>query len=149
MAGAADRGGGDRPGLPGRVGATGIDRTAGAIGVGLVITLAGLGVGPAESVATRRRTLAAQAAAGVPRAVLGRALLLETALPLAPGVLLAGIGGGAIGLWHAALAEGGGWSAPWAVLLVPVAVHTASLRAAATAVPLLHRTPRPSEPRYA
>src|SRR5690606_4123155 len=71
VAGAADRGGGDRPGLPGRVGATGIDRTAGAIGVGLVITLAGLGVGPAESVATRRRTLAAQAAAGVPRAVLG------------------------------------------------------------------------------
>ncbi len=49
----------------------------------------------------------------------------------------------------ATLAEGGGWSAPWAVLLVPVAVHTASLRAAATAVPLLHRTPRPSEPRYA
>ncbi|MGV9956271.1 hypothetical protein ACWDU0_30895 [Streptomyces cellulosae] len=85
----------------------------------------------------------------MPRAVLGRALLLETALPLAPGVLLAGIGGGTIGLWHAALAEGGGWSAPWAVLLVPVAVHTASLRAAATTVPLPHRTPRPSEPRYA
>ncbi|MDX3413934.1 ABC transporter permease [Streptomyces sp. MD20-1-1] len=128
---------------------TGIDLTAAAIGVGLVITLAGLAVGTAESVATRRRTLAAQAAAGVPRAVLGRALLLETALPLAPGMLLAGAGGGAIGLWYAALAEGGGWSTSWTPLLVPAAVYTASLLAAATALPLLHRTLRPSELRYA
>ncbi|MFE8951062.1 FtsX-like permease family protein [Streptomyces althioticus] len=128
---------------------TGIDLTAAAIGVGLVITLAGLAVGTAESVATRRRTLAAQAAAGVPRAVLGRALLLETALPLAPGMLLAGVGGGAIGLRYAALAEGGGWSASWTLLLVPAAVYTASLLAAATALPLLHRTVRPSELRYA
>ncbi|CAL9545326.1 FtsX-like permease family protein [Streptomyces althioticus] len=128
---------------------TGIDLTAAAIGVGLVITLAGLAVGTAESVATRRRTLAAQAAAGVPRAVLGRALLLETALPLAPGMLLAGVGGGAIGLWYAALAEGGGWSTSWTPLLVPAAVYTASLLAAATALPLLHRTLRPSELRYA
>lgn len=128
---------------------TGIDLTAAAIGVGLVITLAGLAVGTAESVATRRRTLAAQAAAGVPRAVLGRALLLETALPLAPGMLLAGAGGGAIGLWYAAVAEGGGWSTSWTLLLVPAAVYTASLLAAATALPLLHRTVRPSELRYA
>ncbi|MEU0577950.1 FtsX-like permease family protein [Streptomyces griseoincarnatus] len=128
---------------------TGIDLTAAAIGVGLVITLAGLAVGTAESVATRRRTLAAQAAAGVPRAVLGRALLLETALPLAPGMLLAGAGGGAIGLWYAALAEGGGWSTSWTLLLVPAAVYTASLLAAATALPLLHRTLRPTELRYA
>ncbi|MGA5797941.1 hypothetical protein ACPC27_26940 [Streptomyces cellulosae] len=81
--------------------------------------------------------------------VVAALLLLETALPLAPGVLLAGIGGGAIGLWYATLAEGGGWSAPWAVLLVPVAVYAASLLAAATALPLLHRTVRPSELRYA
>ncbi|MEU0652784.1 FtsX-like permease family protein [Streptomyces albogriseolus] len=128
---------------------TGIDLTAAAIGVGLVITLAGLAVGTAESVATRRRALVAQAAAGVPRAVLGRALLLETALPLAPGVLVAGLGGGAIGMWYAALAEGGGWSTPWAVLLVPVAVYAASVLAAATALPLLHRAVRPSELRYA
>lgn len=128
---------------------TGIDLTAAAIGVGLVITLAGLAVGTAESVATRRRTLAAQAAAGVPRAVLGRALLLETALPLAPGMLIAGVGGGAIGVWYAALAQGGGWSTSWTPLLVPAAVYTASLLAAATALPLLHRTLRPSELRYA
>lgn len=113
-----------------------------------MITLAGLGVGTAESVATRRRTLAAQAAAGVPRGP-GPGAAPGDPLPLAPGVLLAGIRGGAIGLWYAALAEGGGWSTPWAVLLVPVAVHTASLRAATTAVPLPHRTPRPSEPQYA
>ncbi|MFF6639776.1 FtsX-like permease family protein [Streptomyces althioticus] len=128
---------------------TGIDLTAAAIGVGLVITLAGLAVGTAESVATRRRTLAAQAAAGVPRAVLGRALLLETALPLAPGMLIAGVGGGAIGVWYAALAQGGGWSTSWTPLLVPAAVYTASLLAAATVLPLLHRTLRPSELRYA
>ncbi|MGA5148599.1 hypothetical protein ACPCSF_26745 [Streptomyces griseoincarnatus] len=127
---------------------TGIDVTAAAIGVGLVITLAGPAVGTAESVATRRRSLAAQAAAGVPRAVLGRALLLETALPPAPGMLLAGAGG-AIGLWYAALAEGGGWSTSWTLLLVPTAVCTASLLAAATALPLLHRTLRPTELRYA
>ncbi|CAM5539086.1 hypothetical protein SGRIM128S_08731 [Streptomyces griseomycini] len=49
---------------------TGLDLTAAAIGVGLVITLSGLAVGTAESLATRRRTLAVQAAVGVPRAVL-------------------------------------------------------------------------------
>ncbi|CAL9461135.1 hypothetical protein SUDANB176_02644 [Streptomyces sp. enrichment culture] len=128
---------------------TGIDLTAAAIGVGLAITLSGLAVGTAESLATRRRALAAQAAAGVPRAVLGRALLLETALPLAPGVLVAGIGGAAIGAGYASLAEGGGWSPPWAALLVPVAVYAASLLAAATALPLLHRSVRPAELRYA
>ncbi|GGR15278.1 FtsX-like permease family protein [Streptomyces griseomycini] len=128
---------------------TGLDLTAAAIGVGLVITLSGLAVGTAESLATRRRTLAVQAAVGVPRAVLGRALLLETALPLAPGVLVAGIGGAAIGTGYASLAEGGGWSTPWTALLVPVAVYAASLLAAATALPLLHRSVRPAELRYA
>ncbi|WP_309062775.1 FtsX-like permease family protein [Streptomyces sp.] len=128
---------------------TGLDLTAAAIGVGLAITLAGLAVGTAESLATRRRTLAAQAAAGVPHAVLGRALLLETALPLAPGVLLAGLGGAAIGTGYASLTEGGGWSMPWAALLVPVAVYAASLLAAATALPLLRRSVRPAELRYA
>ena len=45
----------------------GIDLTAAAILVALVIVLSALAVGTAESVATRRRGLAAQTAAGVPR----------------------------------------------------------------------------------
>ncbi|WP_461076343.1 FtsX-like permease family protein [Streptomyces deserti] len=128
---------------------TGLDLTAAAVAVGLVITLSGLAVGTAESLATRRRGLAAQAAAGVPRAVLGRALLLETALPLAPAVLLAGVGGAAIGIWYAALADGGGWSTPWAALLVPVVIYATCLLAAATSLPLLRRSVRPAELRYA
>ncbi len=63
---------------------TGINLTGAAILVALGITLAGLAVGTAESLAARRRGLSAQAAAGVPRPVLAKALLLETALPLAP-----------------------------------------------------------------
>ncbi|MGX1562298.1 FtsX-like permease family protein [Streptomyces sp. NPDC055506] len=126
---------------------TGLDLTGAAIAVALAITLSGLAVGTAESLATRRRGLAAQAAAGVPRTVLGRALLLETALPLAPAVLLAGAGGMAIGTVYGAAT--GGWSVPWAALLVPLAVHAACLLAAATSLPLLRRTVRPGELRYA
>jgi hypothetical protein len=125
---------------------TGIDLTGAAIAVALAITLSGLAVGTAESLATRRRGLAAQAAAGVPPAVLGRALLLETALPLAPAVLLAGLGGTAIGTWYALLA---GRPVPWAIVLVPVAVYAACLLAAATSLPLLRRSVRPGELRYA
>ena len=129
---------------------TGIDLTAVAIGIALLITLSGLAVGTAESLATRRRGLAAQAAAGVPRAVLGRALLLETALPLAPAVLLAGLGGMAIGTGYAALTDdGGSRSVPWAALLVPLAVYATCLLAAATSLPLLRRSAHPGELRYA
>ncbi|MGI5425884.1 FtsX-like permease family protein [Streptomyces sp. CA-179760] len=124
---------------------TGLDLTGAAIAVALAITLSGLAVGTAESLATRRRGLAAQAAAGVPRAALGRALLLETALPLAPAVLLAGLGGLAIGTWYALLA---GRPVPWATSLVPLAVYAACLLAAATSLPLLRRTVRPGELRY-
>ncbi|MEU7468306.1 FtsX-like permease family protein [Streptomyces sp. NPDC044984] len=126
---------------------TGLDLTAAAIVVGLVITLSALAVGTAESLSTRRRGLAAQAAAGVPRAVLNRALLLETALPLAPALLLAGVGGMAVGTGYAALTGAGSW--PWAALLVPLAVYATCLLAAATALPLLGRTVRPAELRYA
>ncbi|AWW39545.1 FtsX-like permease family protein [Streptomyces cadmiisoli] len=125
---------------------TGIDLTAAAIGVALVIALSALAVGTAESLATRRLALAAQAAAGVPRPVLGRALLLESALPLAPAILLAGAGGMAIGTWYAGVA---GTSVPWPALLVPVAVYAVCLLAAATALPLLGRSVRPGELRYA
>ncbi|MFD5133623.1 FtsX-like permease family protein [Streptomyces olindensis] len=125
---------------------TGLDLTGAAIVVAFAITLSGLAVGTAESLATRRRGLAAQAAAGVPRTVLGRALVLETALPLAPAVLLAGLGGTAIGTWYALL---GDRPVPWAITLVPVAVYAACLLAAATSLPLLRRSLRPGELRYA
>lgn len=127
---------------------TGVDLTGAAVLVALVITLCGLGVGTAESLATRRRGLAAQAAAGVPRAVLGRALLLETALPLAPALLLAGTGGLLIGGWFAAIAQDGSRSVPYTALLVPPAVYVSCLLAAATSLPLLRRSARPAELRY-
>ncbi|MFJ8465249.1 FtsX-like permease family protein [Streptomyces swartbergensis] len=125
---------------------TGLDLTGAAIVVAFAITLSGLAVGTAESLATRRRGLAAQAAAGVPHTVLGRALLLETALPLAPAVLLSGLGGMTIGTGYAVLS---GRPAPWAIALVPVAVYAACLLAAASSLPLLRRSVRPGELRYA
>jgi hypothetical protein len=126
----------------------GLDLTAAAILVALAITLGGLAVGTVESLATRRRGLAAQAAAGVPRAVLGRALLLETALPLAPALLLGGAGGMAIGVWYARLTTDGSPVTPYAALLIPVAVYAACLLAAATSLPLLRRSVRPAELRH-
>ncbi|MGW3688774.1 FtsX-like permease family protein [Streptomyces sp. NPDC005125] len=126
---------------------TGIDLAGAAVLVALVISLFGLAVGTAESLATRRRGLAAQAAAGVPHAVLARTLLLETALPLAPAVLLAGIGGMAVHLAYAGLVAPG--SVPSMLpLLVPVVVYAACLLAAATSLPLLRRAAHPAELRF-
>jgi hypothetical protein len=127
---------------------TGVNLTGTAVLVALVIALSGLAVGTAESLASRRRGLAAQTAAGVPRAVLGRALLLETALPLAPAIALAGVGGLGISTWYALLAGDGG-GVPLLPLLVPVAVYAACLLAAATSLPLLRRSAHPAELRYA
>ncbi|MGW3141930.1 FtsX-like permease family protein [Streptomyces sp. NPDC001139] len=129
---------------------TGLDLTATAILVGLALVLTALAVGTAESLATRRRGLAAQVAAGVPRAVLARALLLETALPLAPAVAVAGVGGFAIGAWYASLTSATVVApTPYLPLLVPVAVYAACLLAAACSLPLLRRSVRPAELRYA
>ncbi|WP_217184562.1 ABC transporter permease [Streptomyces sp. AC495_CC817] len=125
----------------------GLNFTAAAIVVGFAITLFGLAVGTAESLATRRRGLAAQVAAGVPYEVLRRALLLETALPLAPSLLVAGLGGTAIAVTYATYV-GGALSLPYGAPLVPLAVYGACLLAAATTLPLLHRTIRPTELRY-
>ncbi|MET9893656.1 FtsX-like permease family protein [Streptomyces sp. NPDC006465] len=122
---------------------TGIDLTGAAILLALAITLSGLAVGTAESLATRRRGLAAQAAAGVPQAVLGRALLLETALPLAPAVALAGAGGLGISIGYGLFAGGG--TVPVLPVVVPVAVYAACLLAAATSLPLLRRSVHPAE----
>ncbi|RFU84901.1 ABC transporter permease [Streptomyces triticagri] len=114
--------------------------------VALAVAVLGLAVGTAESLITRRRALAAQFAAGVPRSVLRRALLLETALPLAPAVLLAGLGG---------LLIYGAYTAPFGSelpllqpLLVPVVVYAACLLAAAASLPLLGRALRPAELRH-
>ncbi|NNN38139.1 ABC transporter permease, partial [Streptomyces sp. S3(2020)] len=129
---------------------TGVNLVAAAIAATLVITLSGLAVGTAESLATRRRGLAAQTAAGVPRQVLGRALLLETALPLAPALLLGGAGGMAIGVWYSGAApQEGPTVTPYAALLVPFAVYACCLLAAATSLPLLRRSLNPAELRYA
>ncbi|MFJ8346076.1 ABC transporter permease [Streptomyces sp. NPDC094153] len=125
---------------------TGLNLTAVAIALALAIVLTALAVGTAESVATRRRGLAAQVAAGVPRRVLARALLLETALPLAPAVLVAGVGGLAIGIWYGLLTSG---TVPYTALLVPVGVYATCLLATAASLPLLRRSVRPAELRYA
>ncbi|MFI2779802.1 FtsX-like permease family protein [Streptomyces sp. ALB3] len=124
---------------------TGIDLAAAAVLVALALSLCGLAVGTAESLATRRRGLAAQAAAGVPYTVLARATLLETALPLAPALLLAGAGGSAVYLAYAAIVGG---PVPLLPLLVPVAVYAACLLAAATSLPLLRRVANPAELRF-
>ncbi|MFJ4896936.1 FtsX-like permease family protein [Streptomyces sp. NPDC088727] len=126
---------------------TGLDLTGAAVLVALLVGLCGLAVGAAESLATRRRGLAAQAAAGVPRAVLTRALLLETALPLAPATLLAGAGGMTVHLAYATLVDPGSFPS-MLPLLVPVAVYAACLLAAATSLPLLRRMARPAELRF-
>ncbi|NEB01821.1 hypothetical protein G3I78_22515 [Streptomyces sp. SID13726] len=128
---------------------TGVDLTAVAVLVALALVLTALAVGTVESLATRRRGLAAQVAAGVPYRVLARALLLETALPLAPAGAVAGAGGTAIGLWYASLAApDAATGPPYTALLVPVAVYTACLLAAAASLPLLRRSARPAELRY-
>ncbi|MEU9578649.1 ABC transporter permease [Streptomyces chilikensis] len=127
---------------------TGLDLTAAAVGTGLLITLAAVAVGAAEGIAARRQGLAGQVAAGVPRRVLSRALLLETALPLAPAVALAAVGGLAIGTFYATAVDGG-LTVPWTALPVPFAVYGTCLLAAATAMPLLRRTVRPTELRHA
>ncbi|MFP3991387.1 FtsX-like permease family protein [Streptomyces sp. E11-3] len=115
--------------------------------LGLVISLGALAVGTAESLATRRRALAAQAAAGVPQSVLRHAVLLESALPLAPAVLLAGIGGMGLYAAYASLMA----TVPMPLLLpllTPLLVYATCLLATAGTLPLLRRTVRPAELRY-
>lgn len=127
--------------------AFGLDLTGAAVLIALLISLAGLAVGTAESLSSRRRALAAQTAAGVPRRVLTRALLLETALPLLPALLLATVGGTVI---HTAYAVVSDEPVPLvAPLLVPCAVYAACLLATATALPLLRRSVEPGGLRVA
>ncbi|MER5914753.1 ABC transporter permease [Streptomyces sp. NPDC001982] len=125
----------------------GIDLAGAAVLVGLLIVLVSVAVGAAESVATRRRTLAQQVAAGVPRTILSRAVLLETALPLAPALLVSGAGGLAVGIWYASL-TGHGLTVPYSALAVPPLMLAACLLAAATSLPLLRRSTQPAELRH-
>jgi hypothetical protein len=86
----------------------------------------------------------------VPHAVLARALLLETALPLLPAIAVAGLGGTAISFWYGASVSGHtDVPVPYGALLVPVGVYAACVLAAATSLPLLRRSVRPGELRYA
>lgn len=64
-----------------------------AVGAAIVVAALGLLVATIEQILERRRTLAALSAQGTPAGVLARALLLRTALPLVPGVLLAAFAG--------------------------------------------------------
>lgn len=68
--------------------ATGTRMASLALLVAGTVAALGLLVGAVESVLTRRRTLAALVAAGTPRGVLRRAVLLEVLLPIAPAVLI-------------------------------------------------------------
>lgn len=61
-----------------------------ALLVAVVLAAAGAFVHTADTVVSSRQTLAALTAAGVPRAVLRRSLLLESLLPLASAAVLAG-----------------------------------------------------------
>jgi hypothetical protein len=128
---------------------SGINLAGSAVLVALFISLAGLAVGSAESLVTRRRTLAAQAAAGVPRTVLSRTVLLETALPLSPALLFAGAGGVAVYVTYGLLIDEGNPVLPLLPLLVPFGVLATCLLAAATSLPLLRRSVDPSELRVA
>ena len=116
-----------------------------ALLIALGVTISGLAVGTAESVMTRRRTLAAMAATGVPRSVLNRVVLLETLLPLAPAVLVASV----CSLTVLAASVSRGESMPLLEpLLTAAGLLAAALLATAASLPLLRRTVHPAELRY-
>ncbi|WP_030905962.1 hypothetical protein [Streptomyces sp. NRRL F-5126] len=127
---------------------TGIDLAGTAVLVGLLIVLVSVAVSAAESVGARRRALAQQVAAGVPRRVLRHAVLLETALPLAPALLISGAGGLAVGVWYASIV-GHGLTVPYTALAVPPLMLAACLLSVATSLPLLRRSAQPAELRHA
>jgi hypothetical protein len=131
-----------------------------ALVVAGVIAAAAVLVGTTEGVLSRRRSTAAMAAAGVPRGVLGRALLLETLLPVVPAALLAAAAGvlGVRGVFGAGVE----WDVfdetglvrtvhltvpvPWSglgVVLSAAVLGTAAL--AVLTLPLLRRTTDPAE----
>ncbi len=72
---------------------TSFDLVDGVLIIAVTIAAASLLVTTAEAVVSRRRTLASLVASGVPRAVLRRAIMAETLLPLLPTLVLALVGG--------------------------------------------------------
>ncbi|MFF3946168.1 FtsX-like permease family protein [Streptomyces sp. NPDC001902] len=118
-----------------------------AILIGSAVTVSGVAVGVVESLMTRRRTLAALAAAGTPRKVLWRATLLETALPLVPALLL-GAGCGLALVFPVVLHHE---RRPLPLLepaLLTGGLLAAALLATATSLPLLRRTVHPAQLRH-
>nr|WP_329187844.1 FtsX-like permease family protein [Actinacidiphila glaucinigra] len=125
----------------------GYDLAGLALLIGVAVVVSGLAVGVVESLMTRRRTLAALAAAGTPRKVLWRATLLETALPLTPAILL----GGCCGLTIVAPVVAVGQRRALPLLepaLLTGGLLAASLLATAVSLPLLRRTVQPAQLRY-
>lgn len=112
-----------------------------AIAIGIAV--AGLLVVAAEGVVTRRRTLAALVATGVPRRTLATATLLEVIAPLVPAVLVTTLVGilAARGIYGASATPNGnakpvGVPVPWANLTV-LAGGTLLVATAITALSLL------------
>jgi hypothetical protein len=128
---------------------------------GALIVAAGLLIGTIEGVISRRRTLAAMSAVGIPRRVLQRAVLAEAMMPLVPTVILAATAGilGARGMFGSSVrresvADDGTAIAahvtalpiPWLALsLLVVGTLTAILLASVAALPLLSRSIDPGE----
>ncbi|MDX6310809.1 MAG: hypothetical protein QOF44_273, partial [Streptomyces sp.] len=126
----------------------GYDLAGIALLIGLAVTISGLAVGTVESVLTRRRTLAALSATGTTSRVLGRAVLLETALPLVPAIVLAS--GCSLAMVFGALRIVADRE-PLPLLeplLTAAGLLAAALLATAASLPLLRRTVHPAELRY-
>lgn len=119
-----------------------------AIVIGLIVAVAGLAVAGAEAIAERRRSLAALAAAGVPRPTLRRAVFAQALLPAIPCITLAAICGpvSARAFGGAAGIDYGAASLRLTAILL-IAIAGCALAAAAT-LPLLRTTLAPTELRY-
>lgn len=118
-----------------------------AVLIGSAVTVSGVAVGVVESLMSRRRTLAALAAAGTPRKVLWRATLLETALPLVPALLL-GAGCGLALVLPVVLHDGRRALPLLEPALLTGGLLAAALLATAACLPLLRRTVHPAQLRH-
>jgi hypothetical protein len=131
----------------------------------IVLSAANLLITSAESIVERRRTLAALAAGGTPRAVLARAAVLESLVPLVPAVVLASTAGvlasrsffGTTVERSGTLGSDGSFTSvtarvpvPWRdLLLLGCGAIAASLAATAISLIFLRASTRPAELRTA
>ena len=131
-----------------------------ALVVAGVIAAAAVLVGTVEGVLGRRRSTAALAAAGVPRGVLGRAVLLEVLLPIVPAAVLATAAGALAtrGVFGTSLESGRADAdgvvsivrqavpVPWSQLAVVLAAAVLGVAVLSLlTLPLLRRTTDPAE----